>query len=91
MSSAELHAYLAQWRESADHAANTVRVHADLAQCCVEVADDDALIHHAGCAINAARALARIVNEMTRIRADAGLVTINIRPAAGHDIAEAAE
>lgn len=88
---AETRSNLADWREHAAHAANTMCAHGSMAQTCVEVADDDALIHHAQHAINGARALARIVNELTRLRAAAGLVTINIREAAGEEIREAAE
>jgi hypothetical protein len=55
-------------RDSTWRIANTAAIHLDLLMGCLEVDDDDALVHHVGRAVEAVRAVAKLTNEITAIR-----------------------
>jgi hypothetical protein len=55
-------------RDSTWRVADTAAIHLDLALGCLQVADDDGLTHHVARAVNAMRAVAKLINEISSIR-----------------------
>jgi hypothetical protein len=55
-------------RDSTFEVANAAAIHLEIILQCLQVADDDALVHYTGRAVEAMRSVAKLTNEVSSIR-----------------------